>query len=361
MNIVIDKNVLLSPITKLASITEKRSLMPILSNLLIHFGTKETKIYSTDLEISAIGSLPYGAEQEKKLILHGRRLQEILREMDSGEIEIEVTENSLIMRQKQSEFVLSLQDPEEFPEVKEIGGAQEFVVSGEVLLDMINKVGFAVSTDETRYVLTGMYMKGLPGKMVVVGTDGFRMSLCQKEVAGLKDFKGTIVPKRSIAEVERMIEETDTVKIAIDEKHVQFSTDMVTLISRTIEGSFPDYENVVPENNANIIKVEKEAFFKGLKKVSAIIGRSEPVKISFFENKMEIEAESDVGRAKEIVPVEYRGDEMSMNFNVKFVLDVVSHIEGEEILIKTPQTYGAVLFEGKNGPDHRNIIMPIRI
>ncbi len=361
MNIVIDKNVFLAPITKLASITEKRSLMPILSNLLIHFGTKDTKIYSTDLEISAIGSLAYKAEQERRLILHGRRLQEILREMDSGEMEMEVTDNSLVIRQKQSEFVLSLQDPEEFPEVKEISGNQEFVISGKVLLEMINKVGFAVSVDETRYVLTGMYMKGSAGRIVVVGTDGFRMSLCQKEVEGLKDFKGIIVPKRSVSEVERMIEETDNVRIVIDDKHVQFTTDMVTLISRTIEGSFPDYENVVPENNTNVIKVDKEVFFKGLKKVSAIIGRSEPVKISFLDGRMEIEAESDVGRAKEVVGVEYGGDEMSMNFNVKFVLDVVSHIEGDEIVIRTPQTYGAVLFEGKDGAEHRNIIMPIRI
>jgi DNA polymerase-3 subunit beta len=361
MNIIIDKNIFLAPITKLASITEKRSLMPILSNLLIHFGTKETRIYSTDLEISAIGTLNYRVEQERKMILHGRRLQEILREMDSGEIELEIMDNSLVIKQKQSEFVLSLQDPEEFPEVKEITGNQEFKVGGKVLLEMINKAGFAVSVDETRYVLTGMYMRGSDGKIVVVGTDGFRMSLCQKEVEGLKDFKGIIVPKRSISEVERVIEESDDVRIIIDDKHVQFSTNMVTLISRTIEGSFPDYENVIPENNSNIIKLEKENFFKGLKKVSAIIGRSEPVKLSFSNNRMEIEAESDVGRAKEIVAVEYEGDEMSMNFNVRFVLDVVSHIEGEQIIIKTPQTYGAVLFEGKEGADHRNIIMPIRI
>jgi DNA polymerase III subunit beta len=361
MNIIIDKNIFLAPITKLASITEKRSLMPILSNLLIHFGTKDTKIYSTDLEISAIGSLEYRVEQERKIILHGRRFQEILREMDSGEIELEIMDNSLTIKQKQSEFVLSLQDPEEFPDVKEISGSQELVVPGKTLLEMINKVDFAVSVDETRYVLTGMYMRGLAGKMVVVGTDGFRMSLCQREVEGLKDFKGIIVPKRSISEVERMVEESDEVRIVLDDKHIQFGTNMVTLISRTIEGSFPDYENVIPDNNTNVIEVERENFFKGLRKVSAIIGRSEPVKISFCENRMEIEAESDLGRAKEIVGVKYEGEEMSMNFNVRFVLDVVSHIEGEKIIIKAPQTYGAVLFEGKDNADHRNIIMPIRI
>ena len=361
MNIILDKGVFLTPITKLASITEKRSLMPILSNLLIEFGTENTKIYSTDLEISAIGYLDYKVKQERKIILHGRKLQEILREMDSGEINLEINDNTLIIKQKKSEFVLGLQNPEEFPEVKGIEGGEGFNISGKILLEMINKVGFAVSVDETRYVLTGMYLKGIEGKIVVVGTDGFRMSLCQKEIEGLKNFKGIIIPKRSINEIERIISEEEEVRITTDEKHVQFSSNMITIISRTIEGNFPDYENVIPENNKNKITIDKESLFKGMKKVSAIIGRSEPVKISFLKNRAEIEAESDVGRAKEVVDIEYEGEEMSMNFNARFVLDVVSHIEGDKVIIKTPETYGAVIFEGEDGTNYKNIIMPIRI
>jgi DNA polymerase III subunit beta len=361
MNIILDRNIFLAPITKLANITEKKSLMPILSNLLIEFGTKNTKIYSTDLEISAIGYLDYKVETERKIILHGRKLQEILREMDSGDIELEIKENILIIKQKKSEFVLGLQDPEEFPEVKEITGNEEFVVKGNMLLEMINKVSFAVSVDETRYVLTGMYMKGMEGKMVVVGTDGYRMSLCQKEIEGLKIFKGIIIPRRSILEIERVVDEKDEVKITIDDKHVQISTNMITLISRTIEGNFPDYDNVIPENNMNIMSMDKEIFYRGIKKVSAIIGRSEPVKISFLKNKMEIEAEADVGSAKEVIEIDYEGEEVNMNFNVKFIIDVISHIQGDKIIIKTPEAYGAVLFEGEEGKEHRNIIMPIRI
>jgi DNA polymerase-3 subunit beta len=147
----------------------------------------------------------------------------------------------------------------------------------------------------------------------------------------------------------------------IDDKHVQISTGMITLISRTIEGNFPDYDNVIPENNINIIPIDKEAFYKGIKKVSAIIGRSEPVRISFLKGKMEIEAEADVGSAKEVIDIDYEGEEVNMNFNVRFIMDVVSHIQGDKIIIKTPESYGAVLFEGEEGKDHRNIIMPIRI
>lgn len=361
MNIIIDKNTFFTPISKLVGITEKRSLMPILSNILIDFGPSGIKLYSTDLEISAIGYIDFKTETEKKIILHGKKLQEILREMENGDISLKIEDNILIIEQKKSEFVLSLQDPEEFPEVKEISVNEEIVVNGKALLEMINKVEFAISMDETRYVLTGMYLKGFDGNMVVVGTDGFRMSLYRKDVEGLRGFKGIIIPRRSTTEIQRIIDVDEDVKISIGDKHVQFSTKNVTLISRIIEGNFPDFENVIPESNLNIVKVDKEVIFRGLKKVSAIIGKSEPIKMSFYDNVIDIEAESDIGRAKELIEVEYNGEKITMNFNVRFVIDVVSHIYGKNVLIKAPSKYGAVLFEGEEEVNYKNIIMPIRV
>jgi DNA polymerase III subunit beta len=360
MNIIIDKNLILTTLSKLVSITEKRSLMPILSNVLIDFGREKMMVYSTDLEVSAIGYVNYPCEGERKIVIHGRKFLDILKEMDNGEIDLKIEENTLTIKQKHTEIVLSLQDPEEFPEIKEIKTDEKFEIDGKSLIEMIDKVGFAISADETRFILTGMYMKGFKGKMVVVGTDGFRMAQYQKEIEGLNGFKGITVPKRSLSELERIITEGDAVSLSIDEKHVQFSTPTVTMVSRIIEGNFPDYENVVPVNS-NTVVIEKEAFFKGLKKVSTIIGRTEPVKVDFIEGKMEIEAVSDIGHAQEIIDVEYSGEAISMNFNVRFLLDVVSHTEGTKIIMKAPATYGAVLFEGEQGEIYRNIVMPIRV
>ncbi len=361
MNIIIERNVLLVPVSKLVGITEKRSLMPILSNLLIEFSTQGIKLYSTDLEISAIGFIDFKTSFEKKIIIHGKRLQDILREMDNGDINLEIQDNVLIIKQKQSEFVLSLQDPDEFPEVKEISGYEEIVVNGKALLKMINKVEFAISSDETRYVLTGMYLQGFDGNIVAVGTDGFRMSLYRKDIAGLKSFKGIIIPRRSLMEIQRIIDEDEDVSICIGDKHAQFSTKQVTLISRIIEGNFPDFENVIPEGNLNTIVVDKEIFYRGLKKVSAIISKLEPIKINIYKNIIDIEAESDIGHSKELIDIEYNGEDISLNFNVRFVLDVVSHIDGKNIILKAPSTHGAALFECEDEKHYKNIIMPIRI
>jgi len=361
MNIIIDKNTILVPVSKVVSITEKRSLMPILSNVLLEFGKEGTTIFSTDLEVSAIAYMDCKAEKERKIVVHGRKFLEVLRELENGEILLSLEENTLTIKQKKTEIVLSLQDPEEFPETKEIKGKEEFKIDGKTLLEMIEKVGFAISTDETRYILTGMYMQGLTGELVVVGTDGFRMALCQRKTKGMKGFKGVTIPKRSVLEIERIIEEEDEVKIAIEEKYIQFSTEKIKIITRIIEGNFPDYENVLPTSNSKIVKIEKESFHRGLKRVSAIIGRSEPIKISLSGTNMEIDAESDIGRAKEAIEVEYEGEQTSMSFNVRFVFDVVTHIAGEKVIMMAPTTYGAVLFRGEQEEDYKNIVMPIRI
>ncbi len=360
MNIIVDKSTVVTPISKLVGITEKRSLMPILSNVLIEFQPTLMTIYSTDLEVSAIGHINQISEESARILVHGRKFLDILKELDNGEIKLKIEGNSLTIEQGQTEIILGLQDPDEFPEVKPVTGEDEFEIDGKYLLDMIEKVGFAVSTDETRFVLTGMFMRGINGKITVVGTDGFRMAQYQKEIQGLKDFKGVTIPKRSLMEVERVLSDQDRVRLTISDKHVQFKTDDITVVSRVIEGNFPDYENVIP-SNTGMMKMEKDTLLKGLKKVSTIIGRQEPVKLTFDSGRLEIDAVSDIGRAKEVLSIDYDGSQAVMNFNVRFLLDVVTHIEGGSIIVKAPAAYGAVLFEGEEGEGYRNIVMPIRV
>jgi DNA polymerase-3 subunit beta len=128
---------------------------------------------------------------------------------------------------------------------------------------MIDKVGFAVSVDETRYILTGMFIRGIDGEIIVVGTDGFRMALFQKKMKEIRPFQGITIPKRSVSEIEKVIDEEDDVKYIIDEKHVQLSTEKIKLISRIIEGNFPEYENVLPTGNTNVATVQREEILRG--------------------------------------------------------------------------------------------------
>jgi DNA polymerase III subunit beta len=361
MNITVEKGLLLPPLSKLVNITERRAIMPILSNVLISFSQQGIDFFSTDLELSAMSRVQHSNEASTRIVLHARKFLEILKEMEAEAINLDIQDNTITISQRQSEFVLSLQDAEEFPEVKEISGTEEFIIRGKMFLEMLDKVGFAISSDETRYVLTGMYVTGSEGTITVVGTDGFRMALYQGNAPISSGFKGIIIPKRSVQEIGRMVGEEEDLRIVVGEKHVQFSSPSVTVISRLIEGSFPDYENVIPKNNANILTIEKAKFLRGLRKVSTIVNKSEPIKVALSDNTLEIETESDIGRAKEVLNVDYNGEKLTMNFNIKFLMEAASHIEGENIVIKAPSAYGAVLFEGEKADHYKNIVMPIRV
>lgn len=150
-------------------------------------------------------------------------------------------------------------------------------------------------------------------------------------------------------------------RFVVGEKHVQFNTPSVTVVSRLLEGNFPDYENVVPRNNTNVLTVDKIKFMKGLRKVATIISKSEPIKVTLSQGSMEIETESEIGHAKEVLDVDYNGEKLNMNFNIRFLMDVASHIDGENIIVRAPSTYGAVLFEGEKDEHYKNIVMPIRV
>ena len=200
MKIDISRDVLLAPLTKQVTITERKSIMPILSNVLVDLTKSGISLYSTDLELSAISHIKYEGAADKKIVVHGRKFLDIIKEMDPDVITFEVKENTLTLTQKQSEFVLGLQDSEEFPEIKEITGTEQCTIDGGTLLEMLEKVQFAISSDETRYVLTGMYMTASDGMLSIVGTDGFRMALYRKKIDGLENFKGVIVPKASAKE-----------------------------------------------------------------------------------------------------------------------------------------------------------------
>ncbi len=160
-----------------------------------------------------------------------------------------------------------------------------------------------------------------------------------------------------------MVDKEDDVNIVVEDKNIQFKTGKIMLVSRIIEGSYPKFEKAIPEDNPNVAVIEKDRLIKGLKKVSSILGRSDPVKISFYgkERRMDIETESDIGTAKDtITEIDYNGKDLMGYFNVRYIMDVITHIEGDKVVIKLPNTRGAVLFEEQNLKDYKNIIMPVR-
>ncbi|HOJ44045.1 MAG TPA: DNA polymerase III subunit beta, partial [Syntrophorhabdaceae bacterium] len=192
MKIIVRKNILYESVTKLAPISEKRSTMPILSNLFISFGKDRSYIYANDLDIIAVAYLDFYVDEDVNILINGRRFYEILREMNDEDIQMELMENTLKIKQKNTEYLLSIQDPNDFPDLTDIEDINEVKIDGDILLELIDKVSFATSEDETRYIITGMYMEGKDNTVTAVGTDGFRMAILTRVVEGMTDFEGIV-------------------------------------------------------------------------------------------------------------------------------------------------------------------------
>lgn len=364
MNIIIEKAVILQTISKLVNLTERRSLMPVLSNILMEFSEEGTKMYSTDLELSAKGCIEYKTDENKRILMHGKRFQAILKELDDGPIKLIIKDNVMDIRQKKSRFTMGLVDPEDFPDIRFLDKDKGFCIKGKTLLSMIDKVGFAISTDITRSTLTGMFMKGLKDKVVVVGTDSFRMSIYQKGVPNIEGFDRVIIPKRTLIELQNMVDEEDDVNIVVEDRDIQFDTGKITLVSRILEGGYPEFERAIPKNNPNIAIIEKERFIKGLRKVSSILERSDSIRIIFdgTEKRMDLKGESDIGTAEDtITEIDYTGKDLMYHFNIRYVMEVITRMDGDKVVIKLPNTEDAVLFEEEGLNDYKNIIMPIRM
>lgn len=366
MNITIEKATLLQTISKLVNLTERRTLMPVLSNVLIDFSEEGIKIYSTDLELSAKGYIKQkiDIDEDKRILIHGKRFQGILKEIEDGPVELIIKENTIDIRQKGTKFTLSLINPEDFPEIRFLDKDKGFSIKGESLLSMIDKVGFAVSTDINKGALTGMFMKGLTDRIIVAATDRFRMALYRMDIPNIEGFNRIIIPKRTLIELQNMIDKEDDVNIVVEDKDIQFDTGKIILISRIIEGNYPNPERMIPANNPNIAIIERERLIKGLRKILSILERSEPIKVIFDgkEKKMDLEAESGIGMAKDtITEIDYSGKDLMYYFNIRYIMEVITHMNGEKVVIRLPDTRGAVLFEEEGSNDYKNIIMPVRM
>lgn len=359
LTITVDRNKIYDPLSLVVGITEKKSLMPQLSNARIHFG-KKSYIQTTDLDISATAYIDLEVDEERSIVVNARKLFDVLREFEKGEMKLSIGDRSLIISQGSSEVNLALYDEEEFPEIKGVSSDVEFEISTRDLCESLESVAFAIGTDESRYVLTGVYMKGEEKTLSFVATDGYRMALKKMKMEDLPLFSGFVIPSKMVRELLRIFDEDDRIKIQIGKTVCGFSTDKIEITSRVIEGNYPDYESAIPRHNKLVVKVERDSLHKALRKVSSIVSKNEPFLLRLAHNSLEIISQSDLESVRVFLDVAYDGEKKEIHLNGKFLIDAVSHTKGEFLTLKLPGEYGAILIEGEKD-DYLNVIMPIRV
>ncbi len=369
MQITVDRAQLLNPLSKIVGITEHRAAMPVLSNVRITLGTERSFMTATDLDVSAIVKID-ASTPPADLLVRGSVLLDILKAAEPGEINISVDDNTITLTQGTWETKLALQDVNEFPQVKLLDAGTQLRMKTKDLLDAIDKVEYAVSRDESRYVMTGVYFKRDKdnGKFDLVATDGFRLALQRQDVSGgVSSLPAVIMPGRAVSELTRIIEDEEYVDIAIADSMIQFTAPSATAISRTIEGVYPDYKGVVEGHWPNVMTVDREGLLKVLRKIQ-IMSDANIVTLTFKEGDLgapgylEITGSSDAGKAKEVMTATgYSGSNnpLSYNFKSSYLTAALCKISSDSVQIHFPDSHGGIFIGESLLSPHKNVVMPI--
>jgi DNA polymerase-3 subunit beta len=337
MKFSVSKEKLLEGLQTVQNVVSTRTTLPILSNVLIQADASGLRLTTTDLDVGISGTVAAQIEKEGATTLPVRRLFGIVRELPASEVAIEVdSKNIASIRCGQSFFKIMGLPEEEFPPLPRFEGAREFTLKQKELKDGLRKTAYAISTDETRYVLNGILFSFKDNKLTMVATDGRRLALVDIEVEFPRSQEvEIIVPAKCVAELQRIVAEDGELKLSVGENQIAFEVNGTLLISKLIEGNYPNYRQVIPSEAKERIALEREQFFNAVHRVSLLASeKSNSVKLVFSKNNIEIAANTpDVGEAREELPVSYKGREFSIAFNPEFLLAPLRALPEDEVFL----------------------------
>lgn len=366
MHLTISKAAFLKELNLIQGVVEKKSTIPILSNLLLEARDGELGIKGTDLDVSISTQCAAETKKAGSICLQAKKLFEIVRALPEAEIEIKQGENEQVsIVCERSRFKMLGLAKDNFPDIPVFDG--EYVaIPAEVLRSFISRTAFAITNEESRYALNGAKFELSDKVMRMIATDGHRLSFIEKQT----DFSGkkldVLIPRKTLSELGRLSAETDeTVEFGYTENHLFFRFGKRQLISRTLSGQFPNYEMVLPKDNNNRITADCGQLAGAIKRVALMADeRSHAIKFDVTDGQVNITSQaSDVGEAGELLPVEYSGPTINAAFNAQYLLDFFSVVADGEVSLEFKDGQSQAQLRAKNASDYdfRYVIMPMRL
>lgn len=350
------------------SIVERRNTMPILANVLIECQKGSIRVTATDLEVGIRGEVDGQIAKEGTVTVNAKKLYEIVREVPDEQIHLKRLQNEWVeIRSGKSVFKIVGMDAREFPQFPKFDEQGLSTTTAAALRGMIERTVFAVSTDETRYSLNGVFVEqGDAGKVRMVATDGHRLAFEERELGSLGLAKGVILPRKGVGELKKLLENADegVVSIGFQENMGLVIKDTVELFMRLIDGDFPDYTKVIPKGNPNIAQVEHGELLQALRRVSILSSeRYKGIKMDFLDSKISISANNpDLGEAVEEIETEYKGKPITIGFNARYFMDVLGVLGGEgEISIELKDELSPSVIRKAGNEEYLYVLMPMRL
>ena len=357
------KEAILSGLQKVQSVVSTRTTLPVLSNILLKGGDGRLALTATDLEMSVCAFVEAEVSKAGETTLPARHLAAIMRELPGDQVEMDVDERDItVIRSESAVFRLNGIRADEFPPVPVFEAARTYVIERAILKQMLQRTSYAASTDEGRQVLMGVLLSFREGMATVVATDGRRLALAEQELEFPKEVEGDLVlPPKTVAELIRVLEGEGPVKIQTATHQVAFDSGDMVLLSKLIEGSYPNFRQVIPAQCDQKIKIDREVLLSAVRRVALLTSeQSNSIKMKFAKNRLDISASTpDVGEACETVPIKYSAKEISVSFNPQFLIDPLRNLVSDEIAFELNDEVSPGVVKAEEA--FLYVIMPMRM
>ncbi len=371
----VDREVLLRALQRAQSIVDRKNTIPILSHILIEASEESVTFSATDLEVGLRCVFPAKVNQSGKVAVPAKSLYEIVKELPVNSIvRLKIFENFWIeLASGKSLFKLVGQDSDEFPQLPQIASEEAFAVPTEKIAQMVDHTIFAVSNDQTRYDLSGVYLEQIKSKgkvyLRMVATDGHRLSMMDQEIESAKEntmSKGVILPRKGLLELKRVLTDEPTLYCCFMENNVVFwnAQRQTTLFMRLLDGDFPDYTPVIPKNNDRKIVIGRDQLYNSLKRISVLTAEhSRSVRFQFEKGKLRLSSSNPkLGEAFEDLEVEYAGDQLEIGFNAGYFMDVLHALEGQtSVVLEMTDILSPSIIRGHDFDGALNVVMPMQL
>ena len=363
LRISASKDELTAKLATVARGVSTRTAVLVLGGIQLRAEGGQLHLAATDMEVSLRASLDAQVAGEGTVVVPGRLLLDIARSLPESEVTIEhrPEEAVVVIAAGSANYRLHTYSAEDFPRLPEVDTATLHAIDRDALVETVARVGRSASRDESRPVLTGILVRFEPGKIVMAATDSYRLAVKETPVDGALPELEAIIPARALQELSRIAAGADEVQLGLQENHVVFGADGIWLTTRRIDGQFPNYRQLLPEQFEHELTLPREELLDVVRRVSLMAQRNSPLRLRFADGELTVSAVTqDIGEARESLPAPYTGDAMEIGFNADFLRDGLESVDSDSVKFKLISPLRPAVLEGE-ADDYVYLIMPIRL
>lgn len=365
MRFSLQREAFLKPLAQVVNVIERRQTMPVLANFLVQVQDGQLSLTGTDLEVEMVARSAVENAQDGEATIPARKLFEIVRALpDGSRITISQTSDKVTLQAGRSKFTLATLPANDFPSIDEVEAAERIVVPEAVLKELIERTAFAMAQQDVRYYLNGLLFDLRDKLLRCVATDGHRLALCEAPLEVGVAKRQIILPRKGVQELQRLLEGGDrSVDLEVGRGHLRVKRDDVTFTSKLIDGRFPDYEAVIPIGADREVKIDREGLRAALQRAAILSNEKyRGVRVEISPGQLKVSAHNpEQEEAQEEIEADTRIDELSIGFNVNYLLDALGALRDEHVVIQLRDSNSSALVREADSAKCRHVVMPLRL